>query len=43
MVARGDADAMLCGVEGRFLTHLRISATSSVMRPGVECSPRCRW
>jgi malate dehydrogenase (oxaloacetate-decarboxylating)(NADP+) len=32
-VIRGDADAMICGLEGRFESHLRNVATSSA-RPG---------
>ena len=29
---RGEADAMICGVEGRYMGHLNTSATSSGLR-----------
>ncbi len=35
MVARGDADALLCGVEGRFLSHLRHIRDIIGFAPGV--------
>ncbi|HSI42256.1 MAG TPA: NADP-dependent malic enzyme [Xanthobacteraceae bacterium] len=35
-VRRGDADAMLCGVEGRFLQHLRHVRTIVGLAPGVR-------
>ena len=35
MVARGDADALLCGVEGRFLSHLRQIRDIVGFAPGV--------
>jgi malate dehydrogenase (oxaloacetate-decarboxylating)(NADP+) len=36
MVERGDADALLCGVEGRFRTHLRHIRDIIGYAPGVE-------
>jgi malate dehydrogenase (oxaloacetate-decarboxylating)(NADP+) len=36
MVQRGDADALLCGVEGRFRTHLRHIRDIIGYAPGVE-------
>jgi malate dehydrogenase (oxaloacetate-decarboxylating)(NADP+) len=36
MVARGDADALLCGVEGRFLSHLRHIRDIIGFAPGVN-------
>ncbi len=36
MVQRGDADALLCGVEGRFKTHLRHIRDIIGYAPGVE-------
>jgi len=36
MVARGDADALLCGVEGRFLSHLRHIRNIVGFAPGVS-------
>ena len=36
MVQRGDADALLCGVEGRFNTHLRHIRDIIGHAPGVE-------
>ncbi|HVG51575.1 MAG TPA: NADP-dependent malic enzyme, partial [Xanthobacteraceae bacterium] len=36
MVARGDADAMICGVEGRFLSHLRHIRDVIGYAPGVS-------
>ena len=35
-VKRGDADAMLCGVEGRYLSHLRHLRSILGMAPGVS-------
>ena len=35
-VARGDADAMICGVEGRFLSHLRHIRDVIGYAPGVS-------
>jgi malate dehydrogenase (oxaloacetate-decarboxylating)(NADP+) len=35
MVARGDADALLCGVEGRFLSHLRHIRDIIGFAPGI--------
>jgi len=36
MVARGEADAMICGVEGRFLSHLRDVRDVIGFAPGIR-------
>jgi malate dehydrogenase (oxaloacetate-decarboxylating)(NADP+) len=36
MVSRGDADAMICGVEGRFLSHLRHIRDVIGYAPGIS-------
>ena len=36
MVQRADADALFCGVEGRFMSHLRHIRDIIGLRPGVE-------
>jgi malate dehydrogenase (oxaloacetate-decarboxylating)(NADP+) len=36
MVARGEADAMICGVEGRFLSHLRHVRDVIGFAPGIR-------